>query len=155
MIYVWALEQQLEEKRAEEVAEKPTVQSQDESTKDDSKEQLYDFHTKQVVDNRNCIPVCEGRNTFQQQDLLVPWHLKSNKNSNSSNNKSREEVSDGIKDSKGKGGEEKLFHRFYHVFRAGELKELCSQIENVTIKEIYLDCGNWCAILQKKNMSCS
>ena len=85
-------------------------------------------HKENNNTEKQYIQLQEGRNTFQQQDLLVPWHLK-NKDKGSS--------------------EEQVFHRFYHVFKEGELKELCLRLPNVEVRDLYLDCGNWCIILEK------
>lgn len=87
------------------------------------------------------IQVAAGRNTFQQQDLLVPWHLK-NSSSESSNTSRNEENKT----------QEQVFHRFYHVFKRGELRQLCCRISNVSVKDLYLDRGNWCIVLQKNEI---
>ena len=47
-------------------------------------------------------------------------------------------------------GQKQLFHRYYHVFREGELEALVEQVEpKVRIVESYYDQGNWCVIFQK------
>ena len=70
------------------------------------------------------LPVHENRTAFKHCDLLVPWK------------------------SKDKAGS--TYHRFYHVFEEDELKELIeSALENVKIKRLYYDQGNWCCIFQK------
>ncbi|KAG0722537.1 Alkylated DNA repair protein alkB 8 [Chionoecetes opilio] len=43
---------------------------------------------------------------------------------------------------------DQVFHRYYHVFKQGELEVLCSQL-NVRIVKSYYDEGNWCIIFQK------
>lgn len=43
---------------------------------------------------------------------------------------------------------DQVFHRYYHVFKQGELELLCSQL-NVRIIKSYYDEGNWCIIFQK------
>ena len=130
LVYVWALEQDMDETEA----------SSDKEINDESRLKL-DKEVTNINDNikngegnmqqedKQFIQVCEGRNTFQQQDLLVPWHLK-NADKRSSNS-------------------EQVFHRFYHVFKQGELKELCCNIANIRVKDLYLDCGNWCIIMEK------
>lgn len=45
-------------------------------------------------------------------------------------------------------GPEQVFHRFYHVFKQGELDRLCKQLK-VEIVKSYYDEGNWCIIFQK------
>lgn len=76
------------------------------------------------------IQVSAGRNIFQQQDLLVPWHLKGGGKGETSN-------------------DVKVLHRFYHVFKAGELEQLCMKIENIEVMKLYFDKGNWCVVLKK------
>ena len=76
------------------------------------------------------IQVSAGRNIFQQQDLLVPWHLKGSSKGETSN-------------------DVKVLHRFYHVFKTGELEQLCMKIENIEIMNLYFDKGNWCVVLKK------
>jgi len=91
--------------------------------KDKENKENSNISSKKTPDVQNEIHVSAGRNMFQQQDLLIPWHLK--------------------------GNEEKVFHRFYHVFKEGELRELCNKITNIEIVEIYFDKGNWCIILKR------
>ena len=43
---------------------------------------------------------------------------------------------------------DQVFHRYYHVFKQGELETLCSQF-NVKVVKSYYDEGNWCIIFQK------
>lgn len=133
LIYVWALEQELDDQRCENTPSCDSTTNEETVFKNNPSLCSSD---KEAGENRNCIQVCEGRTKFQQQDLLIPWHLKSNK----------AKTVDGTENEADK---ETVFHRFYHVFKDNELRELCLQIENVTIEEIYLDRGNWCAILRK------
>ena len=43
-----------------------------------------------------------------------------------------------------------LFHRYYHVFKEGELEGLVEQVEpKVNILKSYYDQGNWCVIFEK------
>lgn len=42
-----------------------------------------------------------------------------------------------------------VYHRYYHLFRQGELEQLCAQIPGVKVHSSYHDQGNWCLILQK------
>ena len=90
----------------------------------------YDKPTETDAQNSSTLAVHTNRTEFRQQDLLVPWHLK------------KKEVSDGCA--------KQVFHRFYHVFREGELEELVQCIEGVVIEDLYYDEGNWCVVLQKQ-----
>ncbi|XP_041360142.1 alkylated DNA repair protein alkB homolog 8-like [Gigantopelta aegis] len=81
---------------------------------------------------QNCstkLPVHVNRTPFKQQDMLVPWQLKGNSNSNT------------------KSGS--TFHRFYHVFKEGELEGLCAAVKECRVVKSYYDQGNWCIILEK------
>merc|ERR1712150_161533 len=97
-----------------------------EQKEEDVKEGKVEY--KPPMEEKNPIQVSAGRNVFQQQDLLIPWYLKNNQSV---------------------GNEEKVFHRFYHVFCQGELEYLCQKIENVEVQNVYFDSGNWCVILKK------
>lgn len=77
--------------------------------------------SKKISECQVTLPVHENRTNFAYSDMLVPWKKKS--------------------------GER--FFRYYHVFQEGELAELCAEVPAATIKEIYYDQGNWCAILEK------
>lgn len=71
-----------------------------------------------VNDNSLSLPVHVNRTKFVQQDLFVPW-------------KSKESV------------EGQTFHRFYHVFKQGELEEVVNSVNNVKILKSFYDKGNW------------
>ena len=136
LVYVWALEQDSEEKEAvfggvEESKISNPSDNRMENLNLNDRESSENGQSKSSNENdKQYIQVAEGRNSFQQQDLLVPWHLKN------SNNKDPYQ-------------EEHVFHRFYHVFKQGELETLCRKIPNVKVRDLYLDCGNWCIILEK------
>ena len=76
------------------------------------------------------LPVHVNRTEFKQQDLLVPWQLKGKK-----------EVE------KERTGN--TFHRFYHVFKKGELESLCSKVQNCKVIHSYYDQGNWAVVVEK------
>ncbi|KHN73841.1 Alkylated DNA repair protein alkB -like protein 8 [Toxocara canis] len=71
-------------------------------------------------DSRGRLRVHEGQD-FTQQDMLVPWQ-----NAN---------------------GER--FLRYYHLFVAGELEELCSGVPNCEVMKSLYEEGNWIVILKK------
>ncbi|KAK3577072.1 hypothetical protein CHS0354_037097 [Potamilus streckersoni] len=79
-----------------------------------------------------------NRTQFKQQDILVPWQLK-NKNQN---NKDIKSENDECKDAN-------TFHRFYHVFKRGELEALCRELEHCKVVNSYYDQGNWAVMLEK------
>ena len=73
-----------------------------------------------------------NRTEFKQQDLLVPWQLRGKK-----------------KPEMDKTSSDSTFHRFYHVFKKGELELLCSRVPQCKIVHSYYDQGNWAVILEK------
>lgn len=77
------------------------------------------------------LPVHINRTNFDHNNLLVPWKLKT-KACNSNENSSP------------------VFLRFYHVYEDNELKNMCMQMNNVSIIDYYYDQGNWCILLEKK-----
>lgn len=81
------------------------------------------------------LPVHVNRTQFKHQDLLVPWHLKS---------KNARKKEDGCK-------EKPVYHRYYHVFREGELEDLCRKVNHARIDNSYYDKGNWCVVIHKNN----
>lgn len=151
LVYVWALEQNLDESAGticelDEAGKNSANDNERCSNLNDSnrvcnEECVSSCKPRECLDNRNdChIEVSEGRNVFQQQDLLVPWHLKEKQKTEN-------------KDTVGEKKESKVFHRFYHVFKQGEIEDLCSRVNNVSIERVYYDRGNWCVILKKLSL---
>ncbi|GFS15823.1 alkylated DNA repair protein alkB-like protein 8 [Elysia marginata] len=82
-----------------------------------------------------------NRTQFKDQDLLVPWQLKA------------KPIAPCESENKTAGNENAnkgdLFHRFYHVFRQGELEAMCKRLADCTVKKSYYDQGNWCVVLEK------
>lgn len=42
------------------------------------------------------------------------------------------------------------FYRYYHVFCEGELRRLCTNINNVAVKDTWYDHENWCVLFEKR-----
>lgn len=76
-----------------------------------------------------------NRTQFKEQDMLVPWQLKCKLA-----NEDKVEA---------KNDNSSVFHRFYHVFRQGELEALCKKVPGCEVKTRYYDQGNWCVIVEK------
>eukprot|EP00794_Sanderia_malayensis_P018979 gene18979-20886_t len=146
LIYVWALEQNIGDER-------PVVSPVSEAI-ETVKEESCATETQlssDVAENDNSMKnkklmVVEKREVFEQQDLLVPWHFRGKKDKNSSGLDLKKTI---VPKTSGLLKNDQVFHRFYHVFKQGELESLCHQIENVTIVQSYHDKGNWCIILKK------
>lgn len=93
-----------------------------------------EIRNPQKTDQRLAVHV--NRTHFETQDLLVPWHSKPKQKSGD-----QEDTA---------GNEEKVVHRFYHVFQQGELEELCQTFDSLEMVENYYDKGNWCVVFRKQ-----
>ncbi|XP_030632519.1 alkylated DNA repair protein alkB homolog 8 [Chanos chanos] len=91
------------------------------------------------------LSVHTNRTAFNSQDLLVPWHMKSN----DTRHRSDDASADG-----NLSKSSPVHHRYYHVFQQGELEQLCSNIKDAMVKNSYYDQGNWCVILEKIPENC-
>lgn len=153
LVYVWALEQNLEKIKKKELKELEfTADKQDTASKNNaaasSRLSWTESETSEESSSKIKTPnvqVNMKREVFEQQDLFVPWkyrgekqdkHCKKTAESNNAGNAAST------------GGN--VYHRFYHVFKEGELVELCNRLENVVVKDLYYDRGNWCVLLETK-----
>lgn len=103
--------------------------------------------------NANCLNVAnleihENRTDFKQQDLLVPWHFKAvnqKKLKQTTTSTAKDDSSDNV------GNPERVFHRYYHVFKEGELEAMVQSIDAYDVKLLhsYYDQGNWGVIFRK------
>uniref|UniRef100_A0A8C3M4W7 tRNA (carboxymethyluridine(34)-5-O)-methyltransferase ALKBH8 n=1 Tax=Chrysolophus pictus TaxID=9089 RepID=A0A8C3M4W7_CHRPC len=167
LIYVWAMEQEYKNQKSKYLKEKHGSKDKEASNTgmsqrllDDQKpdsscqgsacsDRLLDDSedkgcaAKQVVDST--LPVHTNRTCFHTQDMLVPWHLKGGIKKKGA---SVDEVSfpAGCKESQELSP---VFHRYYHVFREGELEAACRSLDCVRILKNYYDQGNWCVVLEK------
>ncbi|KPI36627.1 tRNA (carboxymethyluridine(34)-5-O)-methyltransferase [Cyphellophora attinorum] len=94
------------------------------------------------------------------QDVLVPWVLKdsakasraSSETTTTSNagpphNVEADDEPSGKSDSTGGGGEDKVYNRFYHLYRKGELESECEAAGGNVVKGGY-DRDNWWVIVE-------
>ncbi|XP_028656230.2 alkylated DNA repair protein alkB homolog 8 [Erpetoichthys calabaricus] len=151
LIYVWALEQEYNNKKSKYLKENKAQLSQIdmkeakhyeltsitcthnmEDTSEDTAEEPFQAE----------LTVHTNRTSFLSKDLLVPWHLKGISKNSRETDKPRVESDIEPQNSA-------VFHRYYHVFSKGELEELCTKIECVQILSSYYDQGNWCVIIGK------
>jgi ubiquinone/menaquinone biosynthesis C-methylase UbiE len=103
---------------------------------------------------------------YETQDVFVPWHLqkihdKSKKEKEEQKSeetaetvpKSEEskEISEDkkIKKAENEKEKEKVFKRYYHMFKENELNILINKVEGLEIVKTYYDTANWCVISQK------
>ena len=71
-----------------------------------------------------------GRRHFDSQDVFVDWQLKK-------------------PGSLPKEGESKLYYRYYHVFKEGELTELIGHVSGIELVEVTYEKANWCLVFRK------
>ncbi|XP_042695038.1 alkylated DNA repair protein alkB homolog 8 isoform X3 [Centrocercus urophasianus] len=168
LIYVWAMEQEYKNQKSKYLKEKHGSKNKEEASNTGMSQRLPDDQkpdsssqgsacsarllddsedkgcaAKQAVDSR--LPVHTNRTSFHSQDTLVPWHLKGGIKKKGAN---VDEVSfpAGCKESQELSP---VFHRYYHVFREGELEAACRSLDCVRILKNYYDQGNWCVVLEK------
>ncbi len=80
---------------------------------------------------------------FEQQDNFVPWHLQ---NSYENEKKIESLGPEIIKEEKKNAT---VYHRYYHMFKQGELEELLKDFDSIEIMKSYYDHANWCCILKR------
>ncbi len=96
------------------------------------------------------ISIHTNRTSFKEQDMLVPWTLKENQNASSGQAEAVATYPDDVpEDSKPGASCGSVYHRYYHLFRKGELEDMCSSVSGTEIIQSYYDKGNWCVIVQK------
>ncbi|XP_068122965.1 alkylated DNA repair protein alkB homolog 8 isoform X2 [Hyperolius riggenbachi] len=129
LIYVWAMEQEYNKKKSKYLKES---KCSNEDTQPTGRAEVasQDLNAK--------LPVHTNRTAFDSQDLLVPWHLKPKCRAKNSTSAVEEQPLGSV------------YHRFYHVFREGELEALCRTMDGITVEQSYYDQGNWCVILEKQ-----
>lgn len=122
LIYVWAKDQQRENKKSTYL-----LQHQNKAVVDRSQAETATF---KIDDNEINLPVHRNRTQFSHTNVLVPWKLK------------QKEIPQ---------DQQKVFLRYYHVFEDGELEQLCSEVSDIEIVKSFYDQGNHCVIIKKKH----
>lgn len=146
LIYVWALEQEFKNQRSKYLKEKNQEQEERAGLVAEQMRQNNPNYNQEhagkddptAQQSQPKLSVHTNRTVFNSQDLLVPWHLKGIAQKASETSANSKLSASGP-----------VFHRYYHVFREGELENLCSGIKNITIQSSYHDQGNWCVIVEK------
>lgn len=72
---------------------------------------------------------------FLAQDMLVPWHLRTRMA--------------GATDDRILGDWHAMHRRYYHIYVEGELQDELCQVATLSVKRIYYDHQNWCAVVEK------
>ena len=162
LVYVWALEQEAKRVKKKQLKEVDftgnhdyrTVQGNesnpDVSSKESSGAERFSGSSEPVTNksenssdnNFTKLLVNATKESFEQQDLFVPWKYSGPGKQQDKQRKETDESRSGGKDGH-------VYHRYYHVFHDGELRELCSHLSHVTVEKHYYDKGNWCVVLRK------
>ena len=80
---------------------------------------------------------------FTEQDNFVPWHLQNTyENDITIKSLGPEIMKDETKNST-------VYHRYYHVFKKGEIESLILHVPELLILDSYYDHANWCVICKK------
>ena len=163
LVYVWALEQEAKKVKKKQLKEVDFTGKNDHRTVQDNENNLDESAKQSGVavvfpgskepyknksensrdSNVTKLLVNATRESFEQQDLFVPWKYSGpGKQEKQRNSKETEESDLECKDGH-------VYHRYYHVFQDGELRELCSHLNHVTVENHYYDKGNWCVVIRK------
>lgn len=121
LIYVWAKDQCKDKEKSSYIKQDRKNRRSKETVAEDNIEKNQEVT---VLDGIS-LPVHTNRTQFKHSDLLVPWKLKNQCQSDNT------------------------FLRYYHVFQEKELDNLCKKETNVEILKSYYDQGNWCVIIKK------
>jgi alkylated DNA repair protein alkB homolog 8 len=119
LIYVWAKDQQKENKKSTYLLQ---------HHKKDSEKTQIETANVTIDDSEIQLPIHRNRTQFSHTNVLVPWKLKQ-----------KEIPID----------QQKVFLRYYHVFEDGELEAICGEIKNVEIVRSFYDQGNHCVVIKK------
>ncbi|RXN32301.1 alkylated DNA repair alkB -like protein [Labeo rohita] len=158
LIYVWAMEQEYNNKKSKYLKERTTetsMESSEELKTEENKSKPQEEQDRKLSSDVKCteddfgsmtqprIHIHTNRTAFVSQDLLVPWHLKSNADKN------KGAASGSTKGPMDNTSQGPVFHRYYHVFQQGELEDMCCGVTGVKVLRSYHDQGNWCVELEK------
>ncbi|XP_068702570.1 alkylated DNA repair protein alkB homolog 8-like [Montipora foliosa] len=161
LVYVWALEQEVKKVKRSNLKEldfagingresmKHNGKDKEESWKEGEEDEHFpdgkvnipskSKYANDHLKSRLCVNA--NRDLFEQQDLFVPWKYSGQGKQQKNQGKLNEDNNDVAKG--------QVFHRYYHVFQDGELRDLCNQLDDVLIEKHYYDKGNWCVVLKK------
>lgn len=104
----------------------------------------------ETVEASSKLCVNENRNVFEQQDVFVPWKYRGVNKTKVKRNE-REECGETAQIQSSPKDKDHVYHRYYHVFKEGELIDLCERLSNVVVRKHYYEKGNWCVLLEKLN----
>ena len=88
---------------------------------------------------------------FDDQDVMVPWHLQPKYHDVMKSTESDTGVSSSVKEDQLHQLGYRTYQRYYHVFKRGELSKLFAMSDQpVTVSEDYYDHDNWCVVAVKE-----
>lgn len=135
LIYVWALEQKRNSQKSSYLKCSNSSENQDVPIRSQLRKSVKT--ESGILD----LTVHKNREEFQSQDLLVPWEMNKTCLESEIRNENRENTVKEPTNTK--------FLRFYHVFKEGELEELCGQVEGCRVADNFYEQGNWCVVVEK------
>ena len=131
LIYVWALEQERNNKKSNYLKDSRCTDDQTNEHDVNNLTGIENASSSASQEPLTSLPVHVNRTPFKTQDLLVPWHLRKNATDSPTSS---------------------TYLRYYHVFLDGELEALIKESQHckrVKAIENYYDKGNWCVIFEK------
>uniref|UniRef100_A0A1A9ZNI5 Fe2OG dioxygenase domain-containing protein n=1 Tax=Glossina pallidipes TaxID=7398 RepID=A0A1A9ZNI5_GLOPL len=126
LIYVWAKNQSGDNKKSSYLRQNKAL-NKEKTTAEQQRQETLKHLEEKAKQSPVVLPIHTNRTEFLEQDVLVPWKLKSKETQKNTD----------------------TFLRYYHVFEKEELENLVKQIEGVTILCSYYDQGNHCVIIEK------
>lgn len=88
-----------------------------------------------------------SKRQFAQQDVLVEWKLQEKYAPSTSTEAHEQQTQPSLIAKHAKKNDEKkwvVYQRYCHVYRAGELEELVSQVPGLQVSECEYSRSNWC-----------
>lgn len=73
--------------------------------------------------------------TFEEPDMLVPWHLREKKAGATKETVLGETIA--------------VYRRYYLIYNEGELEDELAQVAGSRVAQAYFAHQNWCAIVEK------
>ena len=110
----------------------------------------FEQERKKVTSDNSC-PSFMLTYQFDDQDVMVPWHLQPKYQDVMKSKESDTGVNSSVKEDQLHQLGYRTYQRYYHVFKKGELSKLFAMSgQPVTVSEDYYDHDNWCVIAVKE-----
>ncbi|KAK4886471.1 hypothetical protein RN001_002742, partial [Aquatica leii] len=102
------------------------------------------------------------KNRLPEEQCLIPDNISQRKETNLSKNKEKSGMNPSLSDTSQESlpsdnmGGAITYHRYYHVFREGELDQLIEKyVQNLHIISSYYDHSSWCVVAEKVQCYCN